>query len=122
MLYWCTWKINPPENDDGSSGGSYPIPLDPTTEELVSLSATINFIGCWMQALEKNLERCNIFFCYENMFQKIPVKLPKPPSPKEKHLLLLHAIGGGWNLNKLSEKLPPETKSKLRKKLKEKDD
>ena len=54
---------NPSEHDYGISGGGYPIPLNSTTEELVSLSATINFIGCWLQALEhKFLERCNMYF------------------------------------------------------------
>ena len=43
----------------------------------------------------------------KNMFQKIPVELPEPPIPKEKHQSLLHAVGGGWYMNKLSEKLPP---------------
>ena len=52
----------------------------------------------------------------KNMFQKIPVELLKPPSPKEKHQSLLHAIGDGWYMKKLSKKIPPLKKSKLRKK------
>ena len=90
-------KNKPSEHDDGSSGGGYPIPLNSTTEALVSLSATINFIGCWLQALEHNfLEHCNMYsFAMKNMFQKTPVELPKPPILKEKHRSLLHDIGGG---------------------------
>ena len=52
----------------------------------------------------------------KNMFQEIPVELPKPPIPKVKHQSLLHYIGGGWYMNKLSENLQPLNKSKLSKK------
>ena len=66
MFHWCTWKNNTLVHDDGSSGGVYPIPLNSTTGALVSLSATINFIGCCLQALERNvLELCNMYFFYE---------------------------------------------------------
>ena len=51
VFYWCSQKNNPSVHDDGISGGGYPITLNSETEELVSLSTTINFIGCWMQAL-----------------------------------------------------------------------
>ena len=37
----------------------------------------------------------------------IPVELPKKPSLKIKHISLLHAIGGGWYMYKLVQKLPP---------------
>ena len=75
---------NPLEHDYGSSSVGYPLPLNQTTEALVSLSATINLIVCWLQALEHNfLELCNMyFFAMKNMLQKISVELPKPPSPK----------------------------------------
>ena len=36
--------------------------------------------------------------------------------------MLLHAIGGGWYMNRLSQKLTPLKKSKLSKKAQEKDD
>ena len=53
---------NPSEHYDGSRGGFYSLTSNSTTEALVSLSATINFIGCWMQAIENNfLERCNMY-------------------------------------------------------------
>ena len=62
-------------------------------------------------------------FLIWKMVYKIPVELPKQPSPKEKRQLLLHAIGGGWYVNKLSQKLPPLKKIKLSKKAqKEKDE
>ena len=86
------------EHDNRSSGSDYTMPLNSTTEELVLLSKTTDFIGCWLQALEHNfLDRCNMYFvAMKNMFQEILVELPKPPTPKEKHQSLLHAIGGGW--------------------------
>ena len=79
-------KKNPLENDYGISSGGYPIPLNSTTWSLISLSETIDFIGCWMQALEHNfLERCNMYsFAMNKLFQEIPVELPKPPVPRKK--------------------------------------
>ena len=111
-------KNNPSEHGYGSSGGGYPLPSNSTTESLASLSATIDFIVCWLQALEQNfLERCNMYiFDVEKLLQKISVELPKPPIPKENHQSLLHAIGGGCYMNKLGQKLPPLRKRKLRKK------
>ena len=95
-------KENPSEYDDGSSGGGFILPLNSTTEAIVSLSAKIYFIGCWLQGLEHTfLEICNMY--YETMtklFQKIPVELTKPPSHKEKLQLLLHAIGGDCFMEK----------------------
>ena len=56
-------KNNPSEHDDVISGGGYPIPLNSAIEAFVSLIETINFIGCWLQALEHHfLERCNMYF------------------------------------------------------------
>ena len=52
----------------------------------------------------------------EELFHKIPVKCANKPSPKEKRKPLLHAIGGGWYVNKLGQKLPPLKKGKLGKK------
>ena len=77
-----------------------------------------------MQGLEHNfLERCNIYFeTMKKLFHKIPVELPKPPSTKEKHQSLLHAIGGGWYMNKLNDKIPLPKKRKLIKKAQEKED
>ena len=52
----------------------------------------------------------------KNTFQKTPVELPKPLSHKEKGQSLLHAIGGGWHMNKLNENLPPLKKRKFKQK------
>ena len=49
-------------------------------------------------------------------FLKIPDELPKPTSPKEKHQYLLHAIGGGWYVKKIGQKLRPLKKRRLKKK------
>ena len=48
-------KKNPLEYDDRSSFGGYPIPSNSTTKALDLLSATIDFIGCCIKALEHNL-------------------------------------------------------------------
>ena len=40
--------------DDDSNGGGCPLPKKPTTTALESLGATIDFIGCWLKALEHN--------------------------------------------------------------------
>ena len=37
----------------------------------------------------------------------MPVEIPKPLIPKEKHQSLLHAIRGGWYIKILSDKIPP---------------
>ena len=48
--------------DDGRSGGGCPLPKKPTTTALESLGATIDFIGCWIEALEHDfLERCHFY-------------------------------------------------------------
>ena len=44
---------------------------------------------------------------------EIPVNLPNKPSPKEKLRSLLHAIGGGWYVEKLGQNIPPLKKRKL---------
>ena len=61
VLLMLMKKYNPSVHDDGSSGVGYPIKSNSTTEVLVLLSATINFIGCWMKWPEHNLlQRCNM--------------------------------------------------------------
>ena len=80
--------------DDGSSGGDNVLQSNSTTQSLVSLSATINFIDCWLKFLEiVSLERSNMYFeTMECMFQKISVELTKPLSLKEirkKYYMLL---------------------------------
>ena len=104
--------------DDGSSGGGFPLLTNSTTEALDSLGATIYFMGCWIKDLEHNfIEGCNFYSHHMDLlFQKIPVKLPNKPSPREKRKSLLHAIGGGCCVNKLGQKLQPLKKSKLSKK------
>ena len=52
----------------------------------------------------------------KELFQKIRVELPNQPSPKEKLRSLLHAIVGGWYVEKLGQKLPPQKKGKSSKK------
>ena len=52
---------NPSEHNDGSSCGGYIIPSNSTIEALVSLSATIYFIGFCLQGLEHNFY--NVVIC-----------------------------------------------------------
>ena len=77
-------KQQPSSINDVSSFGGNALPSNSTTEALVSLIATINFIDCWLKRLEHNdLECSNIYFkTLEFMFQKIPVKLSKQLSLK----------------------------------------
>ena len=110
-------KVDPPEQDDGSIGGVYPLPSNSTTEALVLLGTTIYFIGCWLKDLEQNvLERCHMYvFTMNKLFHKIPVELPKQPISEEKRQPLLHGIGCGWYVKKLVQKIPPLKKKKLSK-------
>ena len=48
----------------------------------------------------------------KNIFQKIPVEIPKPFIHKKKCQLLLHPIGGDWYMNELNEKLSHLKKQK----------
>ena len=82
------------------------------------LDETIYFIGCWLKELEQNfLELYYLFTHYmKELFQKISGDFPNKPSTKEKLKSLLHAIGVGWYVEKLGQKLPPLKKSKLSKK------
>ena len=51
--------------DDGSIGGGCSLPSNSTIEALDSLSATIDFIDFWLEALEHNsIERCNFYAFY----------------------------------------------------------
>ena len=88
---------------DGSNGGVCPIPTSSTTESLELIGAIIDFIGCWLKSLEHNfIERCNLYtHNVDLLFQKTNVKSPNHPSMKKKNKSLLHAIGGGWYVEKL---------------------
>ena len=57
---------------DGSSGKGCPIPSNSTTEALVSLGTTKDFIGYWIKSLKHNvLECCNMYFLIcTNCFRK----------------------------------------------------
>ena len=65
------------------------------------------------------MEHCHMYTHFmKGLFQKIPVGLSNQHSPKEKRKSLLHAIGGGWYVDKLGQKLPPPKNSKSSKKKK----
>ena len=76
--------------DDGSSGGGRPLPSNSTTEAPDSLGATIDFIGCWLKALEYNfIEYCSMYvFNMKIVFQKILVELTKQSSPKKTQIII----------------------------------
>ena len=82
---------------DGSSIRGFPLPKKSTIEALVSLGATIDFIGCWL-ALEHNLmERCNLYtHNMDLLFHNISVELCNQPSPNKnenRHYMLLEVVG-----------------------------
>ena len=62
-------KINPSEHDDGISGGGYPLPSHLTTESLVLIGSTVDFIGFWLEALEFfSITLSYVYICYEKCF------------------------------------------------------
>ena len=63
-----------------------------------------------------------VCFYMKKMFQKIPVELTKEPSPRKKRKSLLHAIGVGWYVKILGQKLPQLTKRRLIKKFQKEED
>ena len=112
-------KQNPSSFHYVISSGGNALPSNSTTEALVSLSETIDFIDFWVQFLEQNLlERSNMYFeTMKNMFQKIPDELPNALINKEKRQSLFHAIGGDWYMNKFNEKILPLKKKETNKKI-----
>ena len=104
--------------DDARRGGGFLLPKHSTVSALKSLGATIDLIDCCLKSLEHNfIECCHMHTHFmKELFQKIPVELPNQPGPEEKRRFLLHAIGGGWCVDKLGQKLPPLKKRKLSKK------
>ena len=57
-------KQQPSYFDDGDSVGGNLLPSNSTIEALFSLSATIDFIYCWLKGLEQNLlEISNALIC-----------------------------------------------------------
>ena len=56
------------------------------------------------------------------MFNKTPVELPKPLTQRGKCQSLLHAIGGGWYMNKLNENILPPKRTETKKKPTRKED
>ena len=60
-------------------------------------------------------------FDIKKLFLKISFELPKPSITKEKHQPLLHAIGGGWYMKKLSQNIQPLKKRKPSKRAQEKE-
>ena len=57
-----------------------------TTEALVSLSATFDFIDCWLRFFDQNyLEQFNMYIgTMKGLFEKTSVQLSEPQSLKEK--------------------------------------
>ena len=77
-------KQHPWYFDGFSIGGVNALPLNLTTEELASLSATFHFIDCWLKGFDQNYQdRSNMYIeAMQDLFKKIPVQLPKPLSLK----------------------------------------
>ena len=83
---------------DGSSGGGCPLPTNSTKEVLELLVATIDFIVCWLKALEHNfLERCNLYTRYmEEFFLKYQLNFlinPVQRKNENRYYMLLEVVG-----------------------------
>ena len=78
-------KQQPSSVDDGSSGDDNALLSNLTTEELVLLSATIDFFDCWLKWFDKNnLQQYNMYIeTMKCLFHKITVQLPNPQSLKK---------------------------------------
>ena len=61
-------KYHPSSFDDGSSGVGCPLPLNLTTEALVLLGATIDFISCWLKSLKHNVLECCHMYPFNMIF------------------------------------------------------
>ena len=91
-------KIDPPEHDDGISGGGYSLPSSSIIEALFLLGATIYFIGCRLKTLEHNfLERYHMYvFTMEKLFQKTQLNFLNNPVQKKnanRYYMLLEVVG-----------------------------
>ena len=95
-------KQQPSYVDDGSRGGGNALPKKFTTEALVSLITTIDFIDFWLKYFDHNyLARSNMYSeAMQELFKKTPVEPPKPLSHRKKRKLLLNSIGGTWYTKK----------------------
>ena len=49
-------KKNKLVNDEASSGGSIPLPLNSKLEDLISFGLRIKFIGIWIKSFKTNYE------------------------------------------------------------------
>ena len=80
----------------GSSGCGNVLPSNATTEALVSLSETFDFIYCWLEFFDHNyIEHSNMYNeTMKGLFEKTPYELSKPQIPRGNHQSLLHDIGG----------------------------
>ena len=65
--------------------GDRSIPKNATTEALVSLGATLNFIDIWFKLFEDNYDaRCVAYItATKDMFKQRPQTMSKPLTPKQ---------------------------------------
>ena len=102
MFNWGTWKnqesVNEhkPVNDETSSGGAIPIPLNSIDEALKSFCLAFKFTEIWLKSFKMNYKNRTSMFCKEiiELFKKIPDALPKPVDYMKKRKTLLTYIGG----------------------------
>ena len=101
-------------------GGKIPLPGYSTTDYLISLCASINFMETWINLLANNYAwRYSAY--QENMkeiFKQIPTEIPTPTLEyfKIKCLTLFTVIGGDWYLNVMCNPEPPMNNPRLSKK------
>ena len=109
-------KQHPSYVDDVSSGGGNVLTPNATTEALVSLGETIDFINFWLKYFDHTFLACSNMYIetMQYLFQKVPVQLSKPLILKENsnhYYILLEVIG----TEKMNQKLPPPQKNMIKK-------
>ena len=114
-------KMQPYYDNDESSLGDRSIPKDATPKALTSLGATLNFIDIWLKLfLDYYSARCDAYFnAMKEMFEQIHQTTEKALTPQQKVQKLMKYIGGGWNMKKSYNGLPPLQRTKPCKKAQE---
>ena len=85
-------------SDDVSGGWGCPLPKNSITEALYILGATIDFIDCWLKALEHNVLERYIMYAFntKNCFRKPQLKFINNPvqiKNENHYYMLLEVVG-----------------------------
>ena len=97
------------------------MPKYSTIKSFTALGATLNFIDVWFKLFLDNYRA--IFDAYVNamkdMFKQISLTMKKRLTPKQKVQKIMTDICGGWYMKKSAKGLPPLRRTKLIKKVQE---